>query len=252
MAKIVLGMGTSHTPMLLASDETLPRFLETDMKIKHRDKDGNPSSYDDLLLKADPQLAGMVTPEQLVARQNSARAAAKRLRQVLANAEPRRTHRARRRPERELPGRLPAGVRDLLRRHHPQRQQAARDLFAPARMVHQEPRRLLRDREAARLPGAFEARRTPDRIADGFDSFDLAASKCLRAGEGEGHAVAYVHRHVMDSAAPGAGRAGVPQHLLPADPAAAEALLRVRPGDRAGRSIPSRATRASASWPRAA
>jgi hypothetical protein len=30
MAKIVFGAGTSHTPMLLASDETLPRFLETD------------------------------------------------------------------------------------------------------------------------------------------------------------------------------------------------------------------------------
>ena len=32
--------------------------------------------------------------------------------------------------------------------------------------------------------------------------FDLAASKCLRAGEGEGHAVAYIHRHVMDAAKP--------------------------------------------------
>ena len=30
MARIVLGMGTSHTPMLLASDETLQRFVETD------------------------------------------------------------------------------------------------------------------------------------------------------------------------------------------------------------------------------
>ena len=29
MAQIVLGIGTSHTPMLLAEDETLPRFLET-------------------------------------------------------------------------------------------------------------------------------------------------------------------------------------------------------------------------------
>ena len=38
MARIVLGLGTSHTPMLLASDETLPRFLETDQTIRHRDK----------------------------------------------------------------------------------------------------------------------------------------------------------------------------------------------------------------------
>ena len=40
MAKIVLGLGTSHTPMLLASDETLTRFLETDQIIKHHDKEG--------------------------------------------------------------------------------------------------------------------------------------------------------------------------------------------------------------------
>ena len=45
MAKIVLGLGTSHTPMLLASDETLPRFLETDQVIKHRDKEGRPVTY---------------------------------------------------------------------------------------------------------------------------------------------------------------------------------------------------------------
>jgi 3-O-methylgallate 3,4-dioxygenase len=32
--------------------------------------------------------------------------------------------------------------------------------------------------------------------------FDLAISKSLRAGEGEGHAMAYVHRHVMDASAP--------------------------------------------------
>ena len=52
MAKIVLGLGTSHTPMLLASDETLPRFVETDQKIKHRDKEGRPVTYGELLEKA--------------------------------------------------------------------------------------------------------------------------------------------------------------------------------------------------------
>ena len=56
MARIVFGAGTSHTPMLLASDETLPRFLETDQKIKHRDKEGHPVTYGDLLEKADPKL----------------------------------------------------------------------------------------------------------------------------------------------------------------------------------------------------
>ena len=40
MARIVFAGGTSHTPMLLAADETLPRFAETDQRMKHRDKDG--------------------------------------------------------------------------------------------------------------------------------------------------------------------------------------------------------------------
>src|SRR5207244_2148726 len=55
MARIVLGLGTSHTPMLLASDETLPRFLETDRTIKHRDKEGRPATYGDPLETADPK-----------------------------------------------------------------------------------------------------------------------------------------------------------------------------------------------------
>src|SRR5215831_10701053 len=86
MAKIVLGLGTSHTPMLLASDETLQRFVETDRHIKHRDKEGRPITYDDLLEKADPKLAHMVAPEHLVARQNIARSAIKHVRKTLSNA----------------------------------------------------------------------------------------------------------------------------------------------------------------------
>jgi hypothetical protein len=86
MAKITFAAGTSHTPMLLASDETLPRFLETDSLMKHRDKEGRPVTYGDLLEKADPKLADMVAPQNLVARQNVAREAAKHLRQALAAA----------------------------------------------------------------------------------------------------------------------------------------------------------------------
>ena len=62
MAKIVLGLGTSHTPMLLASDETLQRFVETDQKIKHRDKEGRPVTYGELLEKADPKMAHWSRP----------------------------------------------------------------------------------------------------------------------------------------------------------------------------------------------
>src|SRR5215470_17830624 len=87
MAKIVLGLGTSHTPMLLASDETLERFVETDQKIKHRDKEGRPVTYGELLEKADPKLAHLVAPANLVARQDKARDAARHLQEVLRGAE---------------------------------------------------------------------------------------------------------------------------------------------------------------------
>ena len=86
MAKIVLGLGSSHTPMLLASDETLPRFLETDQKIKHRDREGRPATYAELLEKADPKMADMVAPAELVARQNKVRAASAHLSNVLNSA----------------------------------------------------------------------------------------------------------------------------------------------------------------------
>src|SRR3954451_15217934 len=87
MAKIVLGVGTSHTPMLLASDETLQRFIETDRNIKHRDKEGRPVTYGDLLEKADPKLAHIVAPEHLVERQNVARAGIRQLQQAVAKAK---------------------------------------------------------------------------------------------------------------------------------------------------------------------
>ena len=86
MARIVFAAGTSHTPMLLASDETLPRFVETDQKMKHRDHEGRQVTYGDLLETADPKLAHMVAPEHLVARQNVARDAVKHLREVVSAA----------------------------------------------------------------------------------------------------------------------------------------------------------------------
>src|SRR5260370_33089346 len=79
MAKMVFAAGTSHTPMLLAADETLPRFAETDQKMKHRDKEGRPVTYGDLLEKADPKLAHLVAPENLGAPPKVARAPARRL-----------------------------------------------------------------------------------------------------------------------------------------------------------------------------
>ncbi len=202
MAKIVLGLGSSHTPMLLASDETLPRFRETDEKIKHRDKEGRPATYAELLEKADPRMAALVEPPELVARQNKARAAATHLRKTLANAR----------------------LDTLIVMGDDQDESYLEDC-RPAFAIyygktilnsneqHEQYRRRFPEWYVNNRQGFFEdaaprAYPVDSKLALHLidwlmeHGFDPASSKSLREGEGEGHAVAYVHRRVMDGSAP--------------------------------------------------
>jgi hypothetical protein len=202
MARIVLGMGTSHTPMLLASDETLVRFVETDQNIRHRDKEGRPVTYGDLLEKADPKLAHMVAPAHLVARQNVARAAMARLRQTLAAAnldalivmgdDQDESYKEDCRPA------FAIYYGDAIRNSNEQH----------AAYKQRYPEWYVRNRQ-----GFFEDSGPRDYpvhsalavhlIESLMDiGFDLGASKRLPPGEGEGHAIAYVHRRVMDANKP--------------------------------------------------
>ena len=196
MARITFAAGTSHTPMLLASDETLPRFQETDSLMKHRDKEGRPVTYGDLLEKADPKLADMVAPKNLVARQNVARDAAKRLRQALAAAQ----------------------LDALIVMGDDQNESYLEDCRPAFAIYYGETIRnnVTQHKTYSHLPewyiknrqGFFEASAPRDypvhadlathlieSLMDG--GFDPASSKSLREGEGEGHALAYVHRHVV-------------------------------------------------------
>ena len=201
MATIVFAAGTSHTPMLLASDETLPRFAETDQKMKHRDKDGQPVTYGDLLEAADPKLAHMVAPEHLVARQNLARAAVAHLHDTV-NA---------------------AALDALIVFGDDQNESYLEDCRPTFAIYYGEticnsnvqhgtyshlPEWYIKNRSAFFEPDAprdypVHAALAQHLIESLTDSdFDIASSKTLRAGEGEGHAVAYVHRHVLDPRRP--------------------------------------------------
>src|SRR5215468_7831631 len=200
MAKIVLG--TSHTPMLLASDETLERFVETDQKIKHRDKEGRPVTYGELLEKADPKMAHLVAPANLVARQNVARGAIKRVAQTLANSD--------------LDALIVIGDDQ-----NESYKEDCRPAFAiyygetirNSNEQHEEYRRRFPEWYVQNRQAFFEdevprdypvhaglAMHMIDQLMD--LGFDLGASKCLPKGEGEGHAIAYVHRYVMDPTRP--------------------------------------------------
>jgi hypothetical protein len=200
MAKIAFAAGTSHTPMLLAADETLPRFVETDQKMRHRDKEGRPVSYGDLLEKADPGLARLVAPEHLVARQNVARAAARRLRDAVADA-----------------------ALDALVVFGDDQNESYREDCRPVFAIYcgdticngnaqhstynDLPEWYIRNRAAFFEPveprdypvHGVLARHLVEALMEA--DFDVAVSKSLRPGEGEGHAMAYVHRHVMDAKA---------------------------------------------------
>ena len=202
MAKIVLGLGTSHTPMLLASDETLPRFLETDQNIRHRDKEGRPATYAELLEKADPRMAAMVTPAELVARQNMARAAATQLSKTLAAAK--------------LEALIVLGDDQdeaYLEDCRPTFAIYCGDTILNSTTQHEAyyhryPEWYIKNRQAFfedTTPRAYPVdAKLALHLIDWLmqHDFDLASSKCMRKGEGEGHAVAYVHRRVMDEGQP--------------------------------------------------
>ena len=201
MAKIVFGAGTSHTPMLLASDETLSRFVETDRNIRHRDKEGRPVTYGDLLERADPKLAHLVAPENLVARQNVARAAVRHLREAVKAA----------------------ALDALIVFGDDQNESYLEDCRPTFAIYYGDTIRNSNAQHAtySHLPewyikncaAFFEADAPRDypvhaplalhlieALAEA--DFDIASSKSLRPGEGEGHAVAYVHRHVLDAGKP--------------------------------------------------
>jgi hypothetical protein len=201
MARIVFAAGTSHTPMLLASDETLPRFVETDQKMKHRDLEGRAVTYGDLLEAADPKLAHIVAPEHLVARQNVARAAVKRLRDAVGAAaldalivfgdDQNESYLEDCRPT------FAIYYGDTIRNGNAQHATYSHlpEWYIKNRSAFFEP-------DAPRdypVHGAL-ARHLIEALSEA--DFDIASSKTLREGEGEGHAVAYVHRHVLDAKTP--------------------------------------------------
>ena len=225
MAKIVLGAGSSHTPMLLAADETLPRFQETDQNIKHRDKEGRPTTYAELLEKADPKMAEMVAPAELVARQNQVRAAMAHLSKTLNGS----------------------GLDALIVMSDDQDEaylEDARPTFAiyygdtilNSNEQHEQYHQRFPEWYVKNRQGFFEENEpraypvdaklgaAPDRLADGA---------WLRSGGVEAHARRRGRRPRHGLCAPpsdgraktNSDRAGVPQHLLSAEPAATATLL---------------------------
>jgi hypothetical protein len=87
MARIVLGIGTSHTPMLNTPAEEWPRFIDRDGVRDFLDKEGEPARYQDLLRRAEPHIAAELTPQRIAARHAEAQAGVEYLKNAVRQAE---------------------------------------------------------------------------------------------------------------------------------------------------------------------
>lgn len=89
MASIVLGLGSSHTPMLNVRRDEWIRFAEFDPAIDQlRDKAGELRTYADLKEAAAPGLKVWLDKQSLASRYERAQAGIATLRQILARASP--------------------------------------------------------------------------------------------------------------------------------------------------------------------
>src|SRR4051794_29876355 len=204
MAYIVLGIGTSHTPMLNVTPDEWPRFEELDRQRKHLHKDGRPATYDELLAIAPSSLRAGLAPGRLAERHGEAMAALTRLQAVLAEAK-----------------------LDVVVIVGDDQQEIYHDDNMPSVLVYRGetianvPNRTTRavdpdvawrpdwaKRASARYYEESETRHYPAHaklanhlIAALIDrEFDVASANALPEGEGEGHAFGFVHQRIMKDA----------------------------------------------------
>src|SRR5258708_16191466 len=87
MAQLVLGIGTSHTPMLNAPAEDWQRFYERDSKRTNLlDTEGRLTSYEEQLKHAPAGITAEITPERMQARHAAVEGAMARLGDFLREA----------------------------------------------------------------------------------------------------------------------------------------------------------------------
>jgi 3-O-methylgallate 3,4-dioxygenase len=88
MADIVLGIGTSHSPLLNSPAEDYPKHAAIDASgRKLLDKNGKPCTYGELLEKADPSIEQQIEPQVLAERSARCTANIERLAREIAEAK---------------------------------------------------------------------------------------------------------------------------------------------------------------------
>lgn len=196
MAALILGIGTSHSPMLNVGIEDWARFIERDSKRPQRDKEGREVSYDELVRLADPAIGPRITAEFHRANHRRAQEAIERLAQAIERAK--------------LDALIVVGddQKELFQESNLPSFLVYRGASMPNVLAHgrKEPDWYLRalagyyEKEGARdypvaadlahhLIGAFVER-----------EFDVATANAVPEGMGEGHAFGFVHQRLMRGA----------------------------------------------------
>jgi 3-O-methylgallate 3,4-dioxygenase len=199
MARLALGIGVSHTPMLNAELADWPRFVEADRARPHLDREGNPVTYEDLLHAADAATAAQIAPEKLAARHAAAMANLQKIREAI-RAAALDTLIVVGDDQDELYGNnnMPCiliyrgeTIRNIPPADNPNRPEWARRLSAK-----------YYEEEAPR-DYPVDARLANHLIGSLIDNeFDIACASGLAPGQGEGHAFGFVHNRLLQGDAP--------------------------------------------------
>jgi hypothetical protein len=192
MAKIVLGIGTSHTPMLNAPVGDWAKFIERDRIRPHLTKDGRPVTYEELERLAPAAVRAELTPQAFADKHQRALAEVERLGAVVRNARL-DTLIVVGDDQKELYGddNMPSilvyrgdTIRNVPLKSHP-----GPDWSRNASAKYFE-RDVPRDYPVdAKLAGHLIARLMED--------FDISCANQLQEGYGEGHAFGFVHNRLL-------------------------------------------------------
>ena len=199
MAQIVLGIGTAHTPMLNAPPTDWPRFIERDSRRTNLlDTEGRLTSYDEQLKHAPAGIAAEITPERMAARHSSVQGAISRLGDFLREAR--------------LDALIVCGDDQEELYHHDNMPgilvyygETIRNVpLAPVAEPNWGWRASARwHEEKVPRDNPVESRVARHLIDQRIDrEFEVAASNATPDGEGEGHAVGFVHRRIMQEVVP--------------------------------------------------
>jgi 3-O-methylgallate 3,4-dioxygenase len=190
MAEIVLGIGTSHTPMLFTPPEDWPKYEARDRSAELLDRDGRPCRFDELVSRRPKE----INPADLEGNYRRCQESLDRLARVTEEASPdaviiigddqKELFR-----EENLPAILVYWGESLLNKHRtPKPGEPSWWSDALARYYG-------RNEDEPHPVDAKLARHLIESLIE--SEFDVAQSNALPEGHGEGHAFAFVHSRLL-------------------------------------------------------